>query len=75
MGGAIARAVGCLTTAVRAEAGQDAYEYILVVGSVVVLTLLGLFGFDAIVAQLLDLACPSVDTAVGVGATVGSCIQ
>ncbi len=64
-----------LARMVRADEAQDAYEYMLVIGSLIVLMIAGLLGFDAVVGQLLDLACPSVDTAAGVGATVGSCIQ
>lgn len=52
---------------------QDTFEYLLVVGSVVVTMVIGLMGFDDVIQGLLGNLCPAVDTANPLVA-VGSCI-
>jgi hypothetical protein len=59
----------------RAECAQDTFEYLLVVGGVIVVLVLAFLAFDAVLAQFLGNACPSVDTAKGVAATAGSCVK
>ncbi len=58
------------------EAGQDTFEYLLVIGAIAV-ALLGtlILGFQVLVPQIVDHVCPSVDTASNVVSTIGSCIQ
>jgi Flp pilus assembly pilin Flp len=55
--------------------GQDMVEYALVAGGVAIAVVLGLYGLQFAVEMVLGLVCPSVDTAAGIGATAGSCIQ
>jgi hypothetical protein len=57
----------------RDERAQDAFEYLLTVGTLLVLMAAALLAFDAVVAQLVGLVCPAVDTANGLAA-IGSCI-
>ncbi len=47
----------------EAEQAQDTLEYVLVVGIVVVLIAVGMFGFDGIVAGVVSAICPSVNVA------------
>ena len=60
---------------VSADRAQDSFEYLLVIGGVVVAMIIGLLAFDVVVALLLGASCPSVDTAKGIAATAGSCLQ
>lgn len=57
------------------DGAQDTYEYLLVVAAVVVVMVIGLMAFDAVLVQVLGASCPSVDTAKGVAATAGSCVN
>lgn len=46
------------------EVGQETFEYVLVIGVVVVLIAAGLLAFDGIVSGVVEKAlCPSVNTA------------
>jgi len=56
------------------EHGQDTFEYVLVIGAIVVAMTIALLGFTVIVPQVLGYACPSVDTSVNPIATIGSCL-
>jgi hypothetical protein len=55
------------------ERAQDAFEYLLTVGTLVVLFVGALLAFDPVVRAVVGLVCPGVDTANGLVA-VGSCI-
>ena len=55
------------------ESAQGALEYLLAVGGVVVVLILGLMAFDQVVQIVVGHLCPSVDTADALAA-VGSCI-
>ncbi len=57
----------------RSEEAQNAFEYLLVIGSVVVGFVAALLAFDVVIAQLVGLVCPAVDTANALAA-IGSCI-
>lgn len=59
----------------RSDTAQDSFEYLLVIGGIVIALFLGLLAFDAVVVQMLGASCPSIDTAQGVAATAGSCVQ
>lgn len=59
--------------AIEADSAQNTFEYVLAVGVLAVGVAAALWGFDAMVEQIVAYACPSVDTADGL-ATVGSCI-
>lgn len=52
---------------------QNTFEYVLMVGVVVVALAVSFLAFDVVVEQVMGLACPGVDTADGLSA-VGSCI-
>lgn len=67
-----ARAHGFLVGA-RSEEAQDAFEYVLVIGTVAVALVASMYGFKAIVLAVLGHACDSVDT--GVSVSVGSCLK
>ena len=56
------------------QSGQDTVEYALVVGVMVFALVSGFLGFSLVVEQVLRMLCPSIDTATGIAATVGSCI-
>ncbi len=45
------------------EQAQDTFEYVLVVGVIIVLIASGLYAFDGIVAGVASAICPAVDTA------------
>lgn len=47
----------------RDERGQDALEYLLVVGAVVVAFIGAFYGWDAMIGAVLKVLCPSVDPA------------
>ena len=48
----------------RSDDGQDTFEYLLVVGVIVVPMVLGMLaGFQWLMPQILDETCSSVDTA------------
>lgn len=55
--------VGCIALLLRIDRAQDTFEYVLVIGIVVVLVATGLFAFDGIVAGVASAICPSVNTA------------
>jgi hypothetical protein len=59
----------------RGDRAQDTFEYLLVIGGVLVLMVVALLAFDTMLAQFLGASCPSVDTAKGVAATAGSCVK
>lgn len=67
--------VGRATSAFSNERAQDTFEYVLVIGAVVVLMIAGLLAFDGVVSGVLGAVCPSVDTAKGIAASAGSCVQ
>lgn len=50
------------------------FEYVIVVGVVVVALAAGMYGVNYVIEVLLGHACESIDTAKGISATVGSCI-
>jgi hypothetical protein len=60
---------------VHEDDAQDSFEYLLVVGGVLLVVMFGFIALDTVVVQLLGASCPSVDTAKGVAATAGSCIK
>lgn len=57
----------------RDERGQDAFEYLLVLGAVVVAIVISFAAFDAVVFDVSGTACESVDTAASTEA--GDCIN
>jgi len=57
----------------RDDRGQDAFEYLLVLGTLVVALVIGFMAFDAMVGQVVAHSCPSVDTVVST--TAGQCIE
>jgi hypothetical protein len=58
------------------ERAQNAFEYMLVVGAVVVATVAALIvGFKLLLPEVTGLICPSVDTAANPVATIGSCLR
>ena len=61
--------------AFESDAAQDSFEYLLVIGGAVLVLILALLAFDTVVAEVLGASCPSVDTAKGIAATAGSCLQ
>ena len=60
-------------SAAKDDDAQDAFEYMLAVGGVVVTMVIALMAFDAVIAGILGLVCPAVDTADPLAA-IGSCI-
>lgn len=57
------------------ERAQNAFEYLLVIGAVVVAMVAALVvGFELLLPEVAGLVCPSVDTATDPIATVGSCL-
>ena len=60
-------------SALFSDAAHDTFEYMLVIGIVVVLVVAGLFAFDDVVAAVMHNSCPSVDTAQQ--APAGDCIN
>lgn len=59
----------------RDQRGQDTFEYLLVVGAVVVPLVLALLAFEGLIPDFVGHSCESVDTAADPGATNGSCIN
>jgi len=57
----------------RTSAAQNTVEYLLVLGTLVVALALAFLTFDVVVAQIVGLACPGIDTANG-AAAIGTCI-
>ena len=58
------------------ERAQNTFEYLLVVGAVVVAMVAAMIvGFELLLPQVAGLVCPSVDTAANPIATIGSCLQ
>lgn len=55
------------------DLAQDTLEYMLIVGGVVVAIVISLMAFDTLVAGILGLVCPAVDTADPLAA-IGTCI-
>lgn len=47
---------------VRDDRGQDAFEYLLVAGTVVIVLVLALFAFEQLIPEFVGSACSSVDT-------------
>jgi hypothetical protein len=57
------------------ERAQNTFEYLLVVGAVVVAMVAALIlGFELLLPQVAGLVCPSVDTAADPIAIIGSCL-
>ena len=54
------------------DRGQDALEYLLVIGTLVVALVIGFMAFDGAVAEVVGHSCPSVDTVVST--TAGDCV-
>lgn len=54
------------------ERGQDGFEYLLVVGAVVVAVVISFMAFDALVFDVVGHACEGVDTVES--AAPGDCI-
>ena len=65
---------GLLARLCRGEAGQNAFEYMLVLGGVVAAVVAALLTFDVLIAEFVGHVCPGVDTANGLSA-VGDCIN
>jgi len=60
----------------RGERAQNTFEYMLVVGAVVVAMVAAMIaGFELLLPEVAGLVCPSVDTAANPIATIGSCLQ
>jgi|GEM_PF-2262328 len=59
----------------RDDRGQDAFEYMLAAGTLVVVLFLGLLAFRELAPMVVGNSCPAVDTAADPGATEGSCID
>jgi hypothetical protein len=57
----------------RSEEAQNAFEYLLLIGGLLVAIAGGLLGINAVVAQVVGLVCPSVDTANALSA-IGNCV-
>jgi fluoride ion exporter CrcB/FEX len=58
------------------ERAQNTFEYMLVVGAVVVAAVGAMIaGFELLLPQVAGLVCPSVDTAANPIATIGSCLN
>lgn len=55
------------------QSAEDAVEYLIVAGAVVVAMVAAMFAFDDVVVSVLDHVCPSVDTA-NPAVAIGSCI-
>lgn len=55
--------LGLLAAVHQDEHGQDALEYLLVVGAVVVAFIGALYGWEAMIGGVLEVLCPSVDPA------------
>lgn len=55
------------------ERAQDALEYLMVIGAVVVALVIALLGFDTVIPQVVGHLCPGVDTA-NPAVAVGSCL-
>jgi len=65
-----------LSALLRGERAQNTFEYLLVVGAVVVAAVAAMIaGFELLLPQVAGLVCPSVDTAANPIATIGSCLQ
>jgi hypothetical protein len=59
----------------REERAQNTFEYLLVIGAVVVAMVAALVvGFELLLPQVAGLVCPSVDTAADPIAIIGSCL-
>ena len=59
----------------REERAQNTFEYLLVIGAVVVAMVAALIlGFELLLPQVAGLVCPSVDTAADPIAIIGSCL-
>ncbi len=54
--------------------GQDAYEYMLAAGTLVVVLVAAFWAFTEFVPDIVGSSCPSVDTASSPAATDGSCV-
>lgn len=59
----------------QSELAQDTFEYVLVVGVVVVAFVAGLLAFDSVVEAFVGLVCPSIDTAKDIVSSTGSCLK
>jgi len=57
------------------ERAQNTFEYLMVVGAVVVAMVAALIvGIELLLPQVAGLVCPSVDTAADPIAIIGSCL-
>ena len=56
------------------EKAQDAFDYLLTTGVIVVVVASAWFVFFQLVPQVVGHACPSVDTAASPAATNDSCV-
>ena len=65
----------CISVATKLsdEAAQDAFEYVLATGAVMVAFVAGLLLIDAAIPAILGVMCPVIDAATP-GVTVGSCL-
>lgn len=55
------------------ESAQDALEYLLATGTLVVGLVVGLLGFKLLLPELLGYICPAVDNGATISA-VGACL-
>ena len=62
-----------VAAAIGSTGGQNSFEYLLTVGTIVVAFVAALFAFDQLIQIFLGHVCPAVDTANPLVA-IGSCI-
>ena len=55
------------------DEAQNTFEYVLMVGGVLIAIVVSFLAFDTVIEQVMGVACPGVNTANGLAA-VGSCI-
>lgn len=59
----------------RGETAQEAFEYLLVIGAVVVVMAAAIIaGLALLLPEIVGLVCPAVDTAADPAATFKSCL-
>jgi hypothetical protein len=54
------------------DRAQAAFEYMLVVGAIVVVAVIAFVGIDSVIAEMAGVACPAVDTLASTKA--GECV-
>ena len=57
----------------RSDRAQNTFEFMLILGIVVVAMVIGLLLFDSVIVTAVGHVCPSVDTA-NTAVAVGSCL-